>query len=196
MGAALLAVLLKLLAPHAAGHGASANSSDAGTSNAGGTGDGGTWSGLDSRALSLPPELDPNGPGHRAVEGAVSGDEAAGVRRSAPRASDELSYDELMGSRLGELDSCATWSPGGAAVRGWALLDWSIQANGKPVQLQVIQSTLNAPLFEACLLRQMGFWRFPPPAEGNRHVRQQLFFDIPARDLGSSDAPGSVEGGH
>ncbi len=143
--------------------------------------------------MQIPIEADPSLPGHRPVEGAVDPDDQP--LRHTPPPEDRGVYDDFLESRTSDLDNCAIWSPGGAAVKGWFVAEWSLQAkdaDGHPQKLRVIRSTLGSPLIEACLLREIGQWRLPPPSRerAGELVRHAFYFSSPARtDLLPPEVP-------
>ena len=143
---------------------------------------------VEVHGLQVPIAADPTLPGHRPVEGAVDPDDTP--LRPTPPAEDRGIYDDFLESRTSDLDNCAIWSPGGAAVKGWFVAEWILDPGGQPQKLRVIRSTLGSPLIEACLLREIGQWRFPPPAKDGELVRHAFYFSSPARtDLLPPEAP-------
>jgi len=149
--------------------------------------DGGS-STVEVHGLQVPIEADPSLPGHRPVEGTIDPDDLP--RRPTPPPEDRGIYDDFLESRTSDLDNCAIWSPGGAAVKGWFVAEWTVEASGQPQQLRVIRSTLSSPLIEACLLREIGQWHFPPPLKPGELVRHAFYFSSPARtDLLPPEAP-------
>jgi len=151
--------------------------------------DGGT-STVEVHGLQVPIAADPTLPGHRPVEGAVDDDDTP--LRPTPPPEERGVYDDFLESRTSDLDNCAIWSPGGAAVKGWFVAEWTIATDGAAQKLRVIRSTLGSPLIEACLLREIGQWRFPPPAKDGELVRHAFYFSSPARtDLLPPEAPES-----
>jgi len=150
-------------------------------------GDGGP-STVEVHGLQISIGADPSLPGHRPVEGAVEPEEQP-LRPALPP-EDRGAYDDFLDSRASDLDNCAVWSPGGAAVKGWFVAEWTLEAGGHPQRMRVIKSTLGSPLIEACLVREIGQWRFPPPAKPGEVVRHAFYFSSPARtDLLPPEAP-------
>jgi len=135
-------------------------------------------SAVEVHGLQVPISPDPTLPGRRPVEGAVDANEQPLHKLPAP---DRDPYEDFLDSRSSDLDNCAVWSPGGAAVKGWFVAEWRLEADGVPHEMRVIRSTLASPLIEACLLREIAQWRFPPPPAEHQLVRHAFYFTSPQR---------------
>jgi len=134
---------------------------------------------VEVNGLQVSIAADPTLPGHRPVEGAIDPEDQP--LRPTPPLSEQGVYDDFLDSRTSDFDNCAIWSPGGAAVKGWFVAEWTVRTDGHTEQLRLIRTTLGSPLIEACLLREIGQWRFPPPATDGQLVRHAFYFTSPAR---------------
>jgi hypothetical protein len=143
-----------------------------------GAADGGVTA-VDVHGLQVPIAADPTLPGHRPVEGVIDTDDLP--LRPTPTVPERDIYDDFLDSRTSDFDNCAVWSPGGAAVKGWFVAEWVVRTEGHVERLRVIRSTLESPLIEACLLREISQWRFPRPAIDGQVVRHAFYFSSPAR---------------
>ena len=76
----------------------------------------------------------------------------------------------LIRQRLPELRRCGE----GRGVAGRLVLRWFITAEGKVIQLKVMESSLGDPELERCILARVKAWRFA--AHGGKPVQVVLPF--------------------
>ncbi|MBF0349462.1 MAG: AgmX/PglI C-terminal domain-containing protein [SAR324 cluster bacterium] len=61
---------------------------------------------------------------------------------------------------------------------GKVVVDWQVEADGTPVNPEVVSSEINHPVLEKCLVAQINEWKFPPPPPSgrNEYVVYKFFF--------------------
>jgi TonB family protein len=77
-----------------------------------------------------------------------------------------------------ELRQCYEREPGAAARRAGSLrIVFSVSPEGQVQAAKVEGSTLDAAGLDGCLVKSVGGWIFPAPAQGSVEVSYPLFFE-------------------
>lgn len=61
-------------------------------------------------------------------------------------------------------------------------IDWQVDADGKALSPEIVNSQINHPVLEACLISKIKTWRFPPPPLTGRNAYVLYKFNFKKTD--------------